>query len=123
MARKSIGFGAYDQFGWANEPQWGLFNPAQSLFAKEPTLYGSLFATNQNLDEAENVLKAKRRAKEHPGLPTQVGPRKGWTRNIGRKEVGSHNRLGEFGEGSQNKLLILGVILMIVVLFGIKKSS
>ena len=95
---KSIGYGAFGNFGYSEEPQWGLFNPAQSLFKSDPTLYGSLFATNKNLDEALSPERAKERARQHPGLPTEVGPRKGWKRDIHRKEVGAHNRLGGFGD-------------------------
>jgi hypothetical protein len=95
--RSSIGFGAYDGFGYANEPQWGLFNPPQSLFKSDPTLYDSLYATNNDAEGGVDQARAKTRARQSPGLPNQVGPRKGWQRDVDYKAVGSHNRMGGFG--------------------------
>lgn len=112
--RSSIGFGSYDGFGYANEPQWGLFNPAQSLFKSDPTLYDSLFATNHDAEGGVDQARAKVRANQHPGLPNQVGPRKAWQRNVQHKKVGSHNRLGELNEVKTSSIipLALGVGLL-----------
>ena len=76
----SIGFGAYGDFGYTDEPQWGLFNPAQSLFKSDPTLYDSLFATNQDANKKDAPARSPRR-KRHQSLPSQVGPRKAFQRN------------------------------------------
>ena len=91
--RKSIGYGAYGgfgEFGYADEPQWGLFNPAQSLFKSDPTIYDSLYATNQDAEAGvDQARKGHRRY--NPGLPRQVGPRKAWGRS------GAHSLYGPKG--------------------------
>ena len=127
--RSSIGFGAYDGFGYANEPQWGLFNPAQSLFKSDPTLYDSLYATNHDAGGGVDQARAKVRANQHPGLPNQVGPRKAWQRNVDHKQVGAHNRmgglggLGDLGEGIPKGCCIAAVLAIAAVGFFLWKKK
>lgn len=116
---RSVGFGSYE-FGYADEPQWGLFNPAQSLFSQDPTLYGSLFATNQKASEARYPERAKKRAQQHPGLPEPVGPRGAWQRNTTFKKVGEADRLSGLGEedkklsGAFISIILVGLLLGIL---------
>lgn len=39
-------------FGYAYTPEKGIFNPARSLYATDPSLYGSLFATKEKSGRA-----------------------------------------------------------------------
>jgi len=53
--RKSIGFGAYDgfgSFGYAEKPEWGLYSPAASLYASDPSIYGSLYTWGKDPGKA-----------------------------------------------------------------------
>lgn len=80
---KSIGYGAYGEYdglGYADEPQWGMFNPSQSLFRSDPTIYDSLYATNRDADENLDFSRKGHR-RNTVGLPYQVGPRKAWKRS------------------------------------------
>jgi hypothetical protein len=52
---KSIGFGAYDNFGslgYTERPEKGLFSPEHSLFIPDRTLYQSLYATRDKPGKA-----------------------------------------------------------------------
>jgi hypothetical protein len=86
MMKKSIGYGAYDGFGYADEPQWGLFNPPQSLYKSDPTLYDSIYATNRDAEEGVDQATTTNYNRYNPdkysfALPFQVGPRKAWKRS------------------------------------------
>ena len=50
--RKSIVFGAYDGFGYADKPEWGLYNPAASLYASDSSIYGSLYTGGKDPGKA-----------------------------------------------------------------------
>lgn len=125
--RKSIGYGAYSGFGYADEPQWGLFNPAQSLFSSDPTLYSSLYATNHDAEDGVD------QARYNPGLPREVGPRKAWARSnvsslyapIGTnstKGMTEKNNLDGYGEESSagTAKVITPIFLLIAAIVLIK---
>jgi len=51
-------------FGYEDRPDWGIFSPPQSVFARENTLYGSLFTPQRRptLKGYGEDIKAKRMA-------------------------------------------------------------
>jgi len=102
-----MGYGTYNGFGYANEPQWGLFNPAQSLFLSDPTLYNSLYATNSDAEGGKDPALRRNYNKYNPGLPQQVGPRNAWKRNF-----------GGFGqEEEKSPVLPIAIIVVVIILY------
>jgi len=49
---RSVGYGVYNNFGYGAQPEKGLFNPPQSLYTSDATLYTSLFATKEKPGKA-----------------------------------------------------------------------
>jgi len=116
--RKSIGFGAYGGFGYADKPNWGLFNPAASLFTSDSSIYGSLYTGGKDPGKAW-----KRSAVSSLYAPGGAG--EGSNSNKGMTEKSDLEGYGEEESTAVDKAKAVGLlaspmVLLIAVILLIK---